>query len=310
MSLDLDVVTSMPHIVLLLTLSLVVIKGIIVYGLGRIFKFSHRSSRNMSFTLLQGGEFGFVLFSLSLNQGLLSSEVVSILNAAIILSMVLTPFLFAINQRLLISTSETSKKPYDEMHAEGAEVIVAGYGRVGQIVSRFLGAQNIKYIILEHSSSQVDIARKYKKKIYYGDASRVDILESLGAKDAKYLILAIGEIEKSLEVAKLVKKHFPHIKILARARNREHVFELMKLGITECYRETLLTSLEVAKAFLLHRGADEDCLNKKVAHFIKKDNEILIKQFELKENEEEMISFTHKANLDLETTLSLEINED
>lgn len=185
----------------------------------------------MAFTLLQGGEFGFVLFSLALNKGLLSSEVSSILNASIILSMALTPFLFSINQKRLRTNQELCERPFDEINSEGVEVIVAGYGRFGQIVCKFLNSQKVNFLVLENSPSQFDAARKYNQKIFYGDASRRGILDSAGVKEAKYFVLAINDLDKSIEIAKPVKTNFPDIKILVRARNRKHVFELLKIGI-------------------------------------------------------------------------------
>jgi voltage-gated potassium channel Kch len=178
-------------------------------------------------------------------------------------------------------------------------LIVKRYSRFGQIVFRFLNTQGQKNKLLEYVASQIDVVRKLKKKIYYGDASRLDILEAAGTKDAKYFVLAIDDVDKSVKTARVVQKNFPEIQILARARNRHHVMELMKLGVTEIYRETLLTSLEVAKNIMLHKGANKESIDLKLSQFLKKDYEILEKQFELQEDGEEYISFTTKANKEL-----------
>ena len=167
MSLNLDVVMSNPLVVILLTLGLITLKAIVVFLLARLFKFPYESSRNMAFTLLQGGGFGFVLFNLAVTQNLLDADVASMLNATIILSMALTPLLFSINQKLLKTYIELSEKPYDNIESEGAEVIIAGWGRFGQVVSRFLNSQDVKFTILEHNASQVEVARKFKRKVYY-----------------------------------------------------------------------------------------------------------------------------------------------
>ena len=309
MSLNLNVVLEKPHIILMLTIGLITIKSSFIYILARVFKFPHESSRNMSVTLPQGGEFGFVIFSLALTMGILKSETVSMLNVSIILSMALTPLLFSINQKVLRSFNEISERPYDKVEPEDAEVIVAGYGRFGQIVSRFLDSQGVKFTILEHSAAQVDAARKFGRKIYYGDASRLEILKSAGTESAKYFLLAIDDVEKSVETAKVVRDNFPNIKIIARARNRQHVMDLMKLGVEEIHRETLLTSLEVAKVIMLFRGAKRESINKKLAKFVKRDQEILSKQFELRESEKELMNFTIQANKELETILRLDEEE-
>jgi voltage-gated potassium channel Kch len=303
MSLDLNVLSAKPHLILLYTVIFMSIKSLMIYGLGRLFKFPNESARNMAFTLPQGGEFAFVLFSAALYQGILSSEMSSILNASVTVSMVLTPFLFSLNQKYLRSYSEISEKPYDHIESENAEVIIAGFGRFGQIVSRFLYIEDVSFTILDHSASQVETARNFGSKVYYGDASRADILESAGAKDAKVFVLAIDNIEKSIETAKMVKEHFPHLEIIARARNRQHAHLLMQLGVTNFHRETYLTSLEVAKEVLLFGGKDREYINKRLAKFRTHDEEVLREQFKHFEDRKKFISFTMEATQQLQNTL-------
>jgi monovalent cation:proton antiporter-2 (CPA2) family protein len=306
MSLDLNVVFSQPHVIAFVVFSFMAIKVGVVFGLARFFKFPFESARNMSFTLLQGGEFAFVLFSAALAVGVLSPEQAAILNASVTISMALTPFIFNLNQRYMRTFSEISERPYDNISSEGARVIVAGYGRFGQIVSRFLKSQGVSYTILEHSAGQVDTARKYGRKIFYGDASRADIVESAGGATAKIFVLAIDDVETSKKTATMVRKHFPHLEIVARVRNRQHAIDLMALGVHNVHRETYLTSLEVAKEVMLSLGGVREDINKKLALFRRHDEDILKRQYEMRDDESGMISMTARANAELETILSQE----
>lgn len=303
MSLDLDILFSNPHWVIALALGFMTIKGLILYGLSRIFKFPHEAARNIAFTLPQGGEFAFVLFNTALATGLLNQDLTSILNASVTISMALTPLIFNFNQKYMRRFSEINERPYDSATTDEAKVIIAGYGRFGQIVSRFLRAEDISHTILEHSASQVDTARRYGSKIFYGDASRLDILTAAGAKKAEIFVLAIDDPITSIKTAKVVREEFPHLHIIARARNRQHVIDLMEMGIEVIHRETLLTSLEVAKEVLMHTGLKREQINKRLALFRSNDEEILRKQFELRGDQNEMISFTIRATEELDQIL-------
>ena len=303
MSLDLGELVAKPHLVVLLTLGFMLIKALIIFGLGRLFKYPSVSARNMAITLPQGGEFAFVLFSSALGHGLLESDWSSLLTASVTISMALTPFLFSFNQRLLRKSTAGPQKPYDQIESEDPEVIIAGYGRFGQIVSRFLKSEGVRFTILEHSAAQVETAREYGNKIYYGDASRLEILEAAGAKTAKILVLAIDDPEKSLATAKMVKEHFPNLKIIARVRNRQHALDMLSLKVENIHRETLLTSLEVAKEVMLAKGTPREKINPRLAMFRHHDEEIMRKQLEFRHDEKQFVSFTTKANEELNQIL-------
>lgn len=303
MSLKLDVLLAKPHIVALIVVGFMLIKGLVIYGLGRAFGFPHESSRNMSCTLPQGGEFAFVLFAAAGAAQILDPESSAILNAAVTISMALTPFIFGINQKYMRTFHEISERPYDKIAPQDAEVIIAGFGRFGQIVSRFLQTQKISFTILEHSAAQVDVARKFGNKIYYGDASRQDIVESAGGKSAKIFVLAIDDVETSVKTAKMIKSKFPHLEIIARVRNRAHAIQLLELGIENVHRETYLTSLEVAKEVLMGLGHVREQINKKLAIFRTHDEALLRQQLQVQNDEQKMISVTNKANAELEKIL-------
>lgn len=303
MSLDLIVLAQKPHWILLLTLSFMLLKGIIIFFTARFFGRAKEPARNTALALALGGEFAFVLFSSAIAQGLMDSETSSLLSAAVTLSMALTPFLFSFNQKYLRKFSEISERPYDDQFPADVEVIVAGFGRFGQIVTRFLNVEDVVHTILDHDAAQVETAREFGNKVYYGDASRHDILEAAGAKKAKYFVLAIDDPDQSVAAAKIVRKHFPNLEIIARARNRQHALDLMELGITSVHRETYMTSLDVAKEVMLKRGKAEDAVERALRNFRIHDEKILAKQLELRDNEDQMWSYTRKANRELERIL-------
>ncbi len=309
MSLDLGVVRAKPFWILGLVALFMPVKCGIVFALGRLFRFPKESARNMAFLLPQGGEFAFVLFAAALGARLIESETGAMLNAAVTVSMGLTPAFFKINQRFLRTYSELSERPYDQITGEGAQVIVAGFGRFGQIVSRFLRVQGIPYTILEHSAAQVDTARKFGAKIFYGDASRADIVESAGGRHAKIFVLAIDDPESSVATAKMVIEHFPNLRIIARVRNRSHALDLLGLGIEAIHRETYLTSLEVAKEVLVSLGGEANQIARKIALFRQHDEAILREQLKHRDDEKALISFTNRSYAELEQILTADTDQ-
>jgi monovalent cation:proton antiporter-2 (CPA2) family protein len=308
MSLNLSTVISQPHWVLLFTLGLITCKAILLLVPTTLFSCEKVVRYRVSSTLLQGGEFAFVLFALAEEKKLYDSELVSFLGASVTISMAATPFVFSWVQRK-VSSNSNSKASFDEIVSDEAEVIVAGFGRFGQIVTRFLKAQDIRFTILEHSAEQVETARRFGNKVYYGDASRKDVLEAAGTAKAKMFVLAVDDVAKSVEIATLVRQHFPHLKVFARVRNRQHAIDLLKLGIENVHRETYLTSLEVAKEVLMEKGYARSDINGKLAEFRNRDEAILRQQMNFVDNQEEFIHFTSQANRELEQILKLEKEE-
>ncbi|MEE6251415.1 MAG: monovalent cation:proton antiporter-2 (CPA2) family protein [Bdellovibrionota bacterium] len=310
MSLDFNILLAKPLEVAGLLIAFMLIKNLIVFGLAMAFKFPKESARNIAFTLPQGGEFAFVLFASAASFSLFDDETAAILNAVVTISMAVTPALFSLNQKYIRSYSDITERPYDSKSDEEVEVIIAGYGRFGQIVSRFLRSQKVAFTVLEHSAAQVDIARKYGTKIFYGDASRHDIVESAGGEKAKIFVLAIDDPVTSVATAKMVKEYFPNLEIIARVRNRKHAIDLLKLGIENVHRETYLTSLEVAKEVLLSRGGIREQINRKLALFRSHDEKILRKQLDIIDDEKQMISITSSFMDELDQILRQDMEDD
>ena len=262
--------------------------------------------------LAQGGEFAFVLFKLTADLKLTNLEETAFLNLLIALSMLFTPFLMILNEKLIIPRFLT-KNPdtnFDLIEKNDNPVIIAGYGRFGQIIGRFLTAQKIGVTILETDSDQIDLLKRFNRKVYYGDPSNIDLLKSAGADKAKLFVLAIDDTEKILDIANLVKSEFPNLKIFARARNRRHAYELHKAGVYYFRRETFDSSLVMAEEIMKTLGKRSATVRFKAKQFALHDERSLNDSFHFFEEEENMISFAKQRNLELEAILQSDLDDE
>jgi glutathione-regulated potassium-efflux system ancillary protein KefC/glutathione-regulated potassium-efflux system protein KefB len=301
MSANLGLLWTMPLLVCGLALALMLAKAAVMYAIGKIIRAPEETAQRLSVSLAQGGEFAFVLFSAAAALGVLDRTATELLVMAVTLSMLLAPFAFAAHERALARWLErTTEPPFDTIDGPGNPVIIAGYGRFGQIVSRVLRMCGIAFTALESSYAQVDFVRRFGNKIYYGDASRLDLLHAAKAGDAKLFVLAIDDVEASVRTAALVRRHFPDLTILARARNRVHHFRLRDLGVKSIYRETLLSSLEVAHQALLRLGLGVSAAQRAVALFKQHDEAQLDAQYAVQHDEAQLIQTTQEAAAQLQ----------
>ncbi len=274
---------------------LVGVKYLVAFVVSRAAKLSGPAAREIASVLPQGGEFAFVLFAVALSAGLLTEEQSKLLVLVVIGSMVATPFVGMLNRRIFEPLFKAAPPPFDQIPNESPQVIIAGFGRVGQIVARLLRLQNIAFTALERDSEQANAVRKFGAKVYYGDASRLDLLEAAGARRAKYFVLAIDDVETSVKTAALIKEHFPHLRIFARARNRQHAFEFMDLGITEFWRETFASTIELSKSLLLEIGTSLDEVDEIVQKFREHDENALVEQHKLHHDEKAVIQYSKQS---------------
>jgi glutathione-regulated potassium-efflux system ancillary protein KefC len=203
--------------------------------------------------LAQGGEFGFVVFQAALMAAVISSEAASLLVAAVALSMLLTPLLLvAIDRWLTPRLARHAAGPrLDEISdVQDAPIIIAGFGRYGQIIGRLLEANGLSATVLEHDAEQVEAVRRFGWPVFYGDATRLDLLRTAGAGKARVFVLAIDDMAQSEQVARLVREHFPQAQVVARARNVAHYYALRALGVTLIERETLDSALMSGRSVL------------------------------------------------------------
>jgi glutathione-regulated potassium-efflux system ancillary protein KefC len=214
-----------------------------------------RDSWLFAFLLSQGGEFAFVVFGAGRTAGLLSKEWDALLTITVALSMATTPLFLLAHDRWLARRGRKSAREADAISAEGP-VIIAGFGRYGQIVGRLLLANDIRAVVLDHDPDQVESLRKFGYRVFYGDATRLDLLEAAGARKARLLINAIDDVEASIALVDRVRQNFPDLEILSRARNVSHYFELRLRGVKVVERETFESALRTGRSALERLGID------------------------------------------------------
>lgn len=249
MGLNLHVLAEAPIVVVGAALGLLALKACVLFPLGRWQGLDNAGARRLALALSQGGEFALVLFATALGQHVIDRGLAELLTVVVTLSMLATPLLL-LADTAIAARGAGRDRPYDEMPDEDGHVVIAGFGRFGQIVARILRARGIPFTALDDSATQVDFVARFGSKAYYGDASRLHILEAAQAGKARAFVLAIDDVEASLRTAAIVREHFPHVPIFARARNRLHVYRLMDLGVEAIRRETFLAALDLSREVL------------------------------------------------------------
>ena len=271
-----------------------VLKLGILWGIGRLSGLSPAASRGLAFSLPSGGEFAFVLFGLAATLGIMDTETAQLLVLVVTASMILSPVLLALYDALFKATEPVSR-PFDTPVELYPKVIIAGFGRFGQIVGRILVAKKIAFTALEINQTQVDFLRRFGNQIYYGDASRLELLRAAHAENAEVLVLAIDDVEASVKTAELIRKHFPNLKIFARARNRQHAFRLMDLAVRYTIRETLVSSLEMTVQVLETLGLSKSKALETVHQFRVHDEATMAKQQAVKDDENKFMETTRES---------------
>src|SRR5580658_5258171 len=299
MSANLGLLKSEPLTLLAITAAFLIVKVAAISLLGRLARLRGESAHRLGFALPAGGEFAFVLFTLAARQRLLDEATADLLILAVTLSMMLGPLLLIAHEALIRKLAPPAE-PYDAIDQEEVPVIIAGFGRFAQIVARVLRVKGLSFTALDSSQTHVDFVRRFGNKVYYGDASRLDLLRAAGAQSAKVLVLAIEDVDASVRTAVLVREQFPHLKIFARARNRQHAFALMDAGVSAVIRETYASSLEMAAAVLENLGETPAAAREAVRRFRQHDERTLIAQYQVKEDEEKFLATSREAGQQLE----------
>ncbi len=303
MSADLAVVLEQPVVVLGVALGLVTVKAGVLTLLGRGFGLRAASISKLALSLSQGGEFAFVIFGVGQQAGLLPRALTEILVVAVTLSMATTPALLACND-VLLRYRRSEMQPFDEIVAEEGAVIIAGFGRFGQIVSRILTWKRIPTTALEIDATQIDVIRRFGHKVFYGDAARLDLLRAAGAAQARLFVLAIDEPEASVQTARVVRANFPTLRIVARARNRQHAHSLLELGVVYVIRETLGSSLEATVRILEEVGLSGEHARQAVRRFRQHDEALLERQRAARADEAQLVVMARDAAAELEQLLA------
>ncbi|GAA5524651.1 glutathione-regulated potassium-efflux system protein KefC [Microbulbifer aestuariivivens] len=254
-SINFNLIAQYPLLLLALVLLLVVVKFTVLFALARAARMSRGEDWLFALSLAQAGEFGFVLVSFAAQRQVLEDTTANLLVVVIALSMALTPILLLVYEqfvqpRYLRGGSASHSQEQEPPEDHGSPVIIIGYGRFGQIAGRLLNACGFETTLLERNAEQLDLVRRYGIKAYYGDASREELLKAAGAKNAKLVILTLSDQAASLEIVAQLHKHFPHVTILARARNRMHQYALMEAGVKYIFRETVDSALSIGECAL------------------------------------------------------------
>jgi len=254
-SIDFHLIAESPKMIFGLVAILIAVKFIVLFIIGYFFKMGLDKNMIFSFSLAQGGEFAFVLLSFSTNNAILSTEVVNPLVAVVAISMALTPLLMLFNEKLIqprFGTKESLKEA-DEMQ-EDKKVIIAGFGRYGSTIGRFLQANGVYATYLDIDPDNVDFLRKFGLKVFYGDASRHDLLQAAGAAEADLLIIAVDNSEKTQEIVRVVKKHYPQLNMIVRSQSFLGSYSLIEQGVDRIQLEFLDSALRMGTDALCHLG--------------------------------------------------------
>ncbi|WP_372528703.1 glutathione-regulated potassium-efflux system protein KefC [Piscinibacter sp.] len=251
MSIDFAVVLQRPGLIALLVAGFLLLKALVLWLMACVMPLPKPERPVFILLLAQGGEFGFVVFQSAAQAGVVALPVSSLLVAVVAISMLLTPLLLVAADRWWIPRLAAARRALPEIsEPQSAPVIIAGFGRYGQIVGRLLYANGITPTVLDHDAEQIEAMRRFGWRVFYGDATRLDLMRTAGADTARLLVLAIDDVEQSTDVAAMVRQHFPQLTIVARARNVRHFYALRELGVRLIERETLDSALMSGRSVL------------------------------------------------------------
>ena len=301
LSANVGLLLEQPGRIALLVAGLIVVKFALLYSLARVTGHSPESARGIAFALPQAGEFGFVLFSLAVAHRVMDPALAETLVIVVTISMIVSPLLMSLNTNVLEPRlSKPEQREFDKIESQDSRVIIAGFGRMGQIVGRVMRMRRIAFTALDKSVTQVDFVRRFGNKVYYGDASRLEVLQAAGAERAEVFVLALDDIEASVRTAELVRRHFPNLKVMARARNRQHALRLMDIGVRYFIRETYLSSLDLAQHTLEALGLTRADAIESIRRFDVHDKKQLQAQREIRDDEQKLIQSAQQAARELE----------
>lgn len=311
MGIDLQRIAREPLLIAGAVLGLVLLKIAILLLVGRLSGLPWRRALMFACVLGMGGEFAFVVFAEAFRAGLIDVALRDRLVVVVGLSMALTPLLMmGVGAWLRRLPAREPARPYDTIDHEHPRVIVAGFGRVGQIVGRLLRAHRIPFTALENSPEQVDFSRRFGSTIYFGDPARPDILRAAHAERAEVFVVATDDPEASLRTARLVKRMYPHLKVLARARNRQHAFRLMDMGLDGIVRETYAGSLELGQQVLEALGIPPEQAADRTRRFRVHDEALLARQYLLYDDEAALVASSRDALKELESLFEADLADD
>jgi glutathione-regulated potassium-efflux system ancillary protein KefC len=279
MGVDFGVLLARPLTVAAIVTALFVLKGLVLWAIARRAGLPATELPLFVLLLAQGGEFAFVLLGPAAGGRALPKEIGDVLILAVALSMLATPFLLVLHDRLLLRKVAARERPAEK--PQPGNVIVAGLGRIGQVVARLLSASGYQLTVLDDDPDHVEQSRKFGFRVFYGDATRLDLLHAAGAGSAAFLIITLDDPAAITQLARAAKKHFPQLRVVARARDMRHLFELRDLGVEVIERETWLSALQLGEKALAAISGDAGRAARAARAFAEHDEEVLAKLYEV-----------------------------
>lgn len=310
MSVHLGLLLERPVAVVVLVLGLTAVKALLLFGLGKLTLKDSEAAASLGVVISQGGEFAFVLYGVAVGFKILDQTTSNLLILAVGLSMAVTPLLFAVYAKVLRPRLKPRiQREFDVLPDEATPVIVAGFGRVGQVVGRVLRAKRITFTAMDSNPEHIDFIKKFGARVFYGDASRLDLLRAAKADKAKIFVLAIDDMEASLRTAQAVLQHFPNLTIFARARNRQHAYRLLDLGIKHVMRETFSSSLEMTGDILQELGMTYSEARGAMDRFRDHDEQLLLQNYKFANDQAKLQELAKHARTELERIFSEDAQE-
>jgi monovalent cation:proton antiporter-2 (CPA2) family protein len=280
MSVSFGLLVESPLLVVGLVLAYVLVKSLLLYGLARLWAHPRGPALTLAVSISQGGEFAFVLFGLAVGRGIMPERTADLLVLTVTLSMAMTPLLLLGSDRLLARLAKgRALLPSEALPDEASRVVIAGFGRFGQIVGRILALRGVPFTALDRDPQHIEFVRQFGSKVYFGDCSRLDLLRAAKLDRAEVFVLAIDDVETSVKTAALVRHEFPNVRIFARARNRQHAYRLLDLGVPLVSRETFGSSVEVGRDVLVSLGLPVSVADETTRIFRQSDEDLIQKAF-------------------------------
>ena len=304
-SVDLGLFMRIPHVVLGIAAGIVAVKIALLFGIARSFRLCGADGILFALALSQIGEFAFVLFGVATSERILTRQTGDILNAAVAASMLTTPLLMLLYEKVIVPRLKLSRPREADVIDEQNPVIVAGYGRFGQVVARLLNARGIGTTVIDHDPNQIELVRRFGQKAYYGDVTRLDLLRSAGAAKAKLLVVAVDDKDAALSTAKIAREHFPGLSLIVRAYSRTDAFEYAELGIP-AVRETFGSAIDAGESALRVLGHTAHEAKRLATQFKHHDEQILAQAAPHRGDVKKLISLGRQNRADLEKLLQNE----
>ena len=307
---DLAAVAREPLVIAGLTVGLLALKGAVIFGLVRAFGANTRDSGATAVALAQGGEFAFVLFGFTVGAGVLPADLTALLTVVVALSMALTPLLVIAYARLPLGLAPTApEREPDVIDETRPDAIVAGFGRFGQVVGRVLIANGYRTVVLESSAEQIELLRRFGRRVYYGDATRLDLLRAAGAEQAKVLVVAIDNRDKAVELVRVARAEFPELVVIARAWDRRHAYQLQDAGAHVVERETFEGGLHMAQEALKRLGMRAHQAHRAAQIFRRHDRSLMQELAPLWNDEERFVVASRESSRAMEQVLAQDLQD-